>query len=165
VTPNPVAAQLALPCDAHGRIRVDETLRVVGAPHVWALGDCAAVPNLATPGQTDPPTCQHALRQAGALAANLRGTPRAYRYRTRGQMATLGSRSGVALLGSVKVNGVLGWHIARGYHLLQLPFAARRLRVLADWTSAALFPRDVAAPDGAGLRPPPSAEGRPASCG
>src|SRR3712207_7736184 len=41
--------------------------------------------------------------------------------------------------GRLPVNGLLGWHIARGYHLLQLPFAARRLRVLADWTTAAMF--------------------------
>jgi NADH dehydrogenase len=39
---------------------------------------------------------------------------------------------------------VLGWHIARAYHLLQLPFASRRLRVLGDWTTAAIFRRDVA---------------------
>jgi NADH dehydrogenase len=59
-------------------------------------------------------------------------------------MATLGSRHGVALVGNVRVRGLLGWAIARGYHVLQLPFAARRLRVLADWTAAALFRRDVA---------------------
>jgi NADH:ubiquinone reductase (H+-translocating) len=144
VTPNPLLSRLGLPLDAHGRVPVDERLRVVGAANVWALGDCAAVPNAATPGETDPATCQHALRQARRLARNLRGTPRAYSYRTRGQMATLGSRHGVALVGRVRVKGVLGWAIARGYHLLQLPFAARRLRVLADWTAAAMFRRDVA---------------------
>ena len=93
--------------------------------------------------KVDPATCQHALRQARTLARNLRGTPRAYRYRTRGQMATLGSRHGVALVGSWRVRGLPGWLIARGYHLLQLPFASRRLRVLSDWTTAALFRRDV----------------------
>src|SRR4029450_702367 len=87
---------------------------------------------------------QHALRQAHTLAANLRGTPGTYGYRTRGQMATLGSRHGVALVGSGRVGGRPGWLIARGYHLLQLPFAARRARVLADWIAAALFRRDVA---------------------
>jgi NADH dehydrogenase len=144
VTPHPVLGQLGLPLDTHGRVPVDATFRVPGASNVWALGDCAAVPNEATPGETDPATCQHALRQARRLAANLRGTPRAYRYRTRGQMATLGSRHGVALVGNLRVRGVLGWLIARGYHLLQLPFAARRMRVLADWAAAALFRRDVA---------------------
>jgi NADH:ubiquinone reductase (H+-translocating) len=144
VTPNPLLRELGLPLDEHGRVRVDETLRVVGAPHVWALGDGAAVPNRATPGETDPATCQHALRQASRLAANLRGTPRPYSYRTRGPMATLGTRHGVALVGPLRVRGIAGWHVARGYHLLQLPFASRRLRVLADWTTAAIFRRDVA---------------------
>ena len=144
VTANPLLAKLGLPLDKHGRVPVDETLRVVGASRIWALGDCAAVPNEATPGETDPATCQHALRQARRLAENLRGTPRAYSYRTRGQMATLGSRHGIALVGSMRVKGALGWIIARGYHVLQLPFAARRARVLADWTAAALFRRDVA---------------------
>jgi NADH dehydrogenase FAD-containing subunit len=59
-------------------------------------------------------------------------------------MATLGSRHGVAVVGGARVSGLLGWHIARGYHLLQLPFASRRLRVLAGWTTAAMFRRDVA---------------------
>jgi NADH dehydrogenase len=57
----------------------------------------------------------------------------------------------VALLGRLPVNGVLGWHIARAYHLLQLPFASRRLRVLGDWTTAAIFRRDVAELSSLGL--------------
>jgi NADH:ubiquinone reductase (H+-translocating) len=151
VAPNPVLGELGLPLDGQGRVRVDETLRVVGARHIWALGDGAAVPNQATPGETDPATCQHALRQAKRLARNLRGAPQPYRYRTRGQIATLGTRHGVALLGRLPVNGVLGWHIARAYHLLQLPFASRRLRVLGDWTTAAIFRRDVAELSSLGL--------------
>jgi NADH:ubiquinone reductase (H+-translocating) len=78
---DPLARRLGLPTDEHCRVRVDETLRVLGVPHVWALGECAAVPNEATPGQTDPPTLRHALRQARHLISNLRGTPAPYRYR------------------------------------------------------------------------------------
>ena len=144
VSANPMAAALGLPCDAAGRVEVDETLRVAGARHIWALGDCAAVPNEAAGGDLDPPTCQHALRQARRLARNLRGTPEPYRYRTRGQMATLGRRHGIAVVFGMRVRGLPGWLIARGYHLLQLPFASRRARVLFDWTAAALFKRDVA---------------------
>lgn len=144
VAVNPLIGRLGLPADERGRIRVDETLRVVDAPHIWALGDCAAVPNAASPGVLDPPTCQHAMRQARQLALNLRGTPQAYAYRTRGQMATLGRRHGIALIGNVRVQGLLGWLIARGYHLFQLPFHSRRARVFADWVAAGLFRRDVA---------------------
>ena len=79
VRPNPLAAQLGLPVDERGRVPVDEHLRVAGLEGIWALGDVAAVPNAATPGRTDPPTCQHALRQARRLARNLaaeaRGRP------------------------------------------------------------------------------------------
>lgn len=145
VAANPLVSALGLPLDEHGRVQVDETLRVAGANHIWSLGDCAAVPNEATPGITDPPTCQHALRQARRLSSNLRGTPRAYKYRSRGHMATLGRRHGIALLGSsVRLRGVAGWLFARGYHVMQLPFASRRARVIADWATAALFRRDLA---------------------
>jgi NADH dehydrogenase len=144
VAANPLVAQLGVPFDERGRVEVDDTLRVVGVPGVWALGDCAAVPNAATPGETDPATCQHALRQARRLARNLRGAPKPYRYRTRGQMATLGRRHGIAVVAGLRVRGFAGWAVARGYHLLQLPFVSRRARVLADWTAAALFHRDIA---------------------
>jgi NADH dehydrogenase len=142
VAANPLVAQLGLPVDERGRVQVDETLQVVGMPGVWSLGDCAAVPNEAT-GDYDPPTCQHALRQARRLARNLRGTPRAYAYKTRGQMATLGRRHGIAVLGRVHVRGAIGWAVARGYHLVQLPFTSRRIRVMGDWLAAACFRRDV----------------------
>jgi NADH dehydrogenase len=144
VSANPLVAQLGLPVDERGRVRVDETLAVSGMPGVWALGDCAAVPNGANAGELDPPTCQHALRQARRLAANLTGDPRPYSYKTRGQMATLGRRHGIAVIGRLPVRGLIGWTVARSYHLLQLPFVSRRLRVLGDWTTAAFFRRDVA---------------------
>jgi NADH:quinone reductase (non-electrogenic) len=142
VTPNPLLAELGLPLDDRGRVRVDGTLAVEGMEGVWALGDAAAVPNAAT-GETDPATCQHALRQARRLARNLRGTAKPYRYRTRGQMATLGSRHGIATAGALRFRGLTGWLVARGYHLMALPFVSRRTRVLADWASAAVFRRDV----------------------
>ncbi len=90
VKPHPLLAELGLPLDERGRIRVDSTLRVEGRTNVWALGDCARVPNEATPEHPDPPTCQHALRQARRLARNLQGPRRPYRYRMLGQVATLG---------------------------------------------------------------------------
>ena len=79
VKANPTLGQLGLPLDERGRVRVDPLLRVEGHERLWALGDGAAVPNQATPGRVDPPTCQHALRQARALAKNLTGEPRAVR--------------------------------------------------------------------------------------
>ena len=72
---SPLLREFGLPLDDRGRVRVDAMLRVEGLDDVWSLGDCAAVPNTRTPGITDPPTCQHALRQARQLAKNLSGDP------------------------------------------------------------------------------------------
>ena len=144
VAANPIIRELGFPVDGHGRIPVDETLRVVGMPNVWSLGDGASVPNEATPGVTDPATSQHALRQARRLARNLRGAPQAYGYKMRGQMATLGRNRGVVQIGKLGVRGRLGYALARVYHLSQLPMAARRRRVLTDWINVSLFRRDVA---------------------
>jgi NADH:ubiquinone reductase (H+-translocating) len=144
VKAHPLLAELGFPLDERGRVRVDETLRVEGAEDVWALGDCAAVPNLATPGQVDPPTSQHALRQARRLAKNLSGETRPYRYRTLGEVATLGRYKGIANVFGFPLKGFLGWWVTRTYHLYQLPLLSRKLRVVTDWTVALFFRRDIA---------------------
>jgi NADH dehydrogenase len=143
VRAHPALGELGLPLDERGRVRVDEFLRVEGTDDIWALGDGAAVLNTRTPGVTDPPTCQHALRQARRLAKNLTGTPRPYGYRMLGQVATLGRYKGVAELPGVQLRGFLGWWVARTYHLYQLPLLSRKLRVVIDWTVSLLFRYDV----------------------
>jgi NADH:ubiquinone reductase (H+-translocating) len=144
VKANPVLSRLGLPLDERGRVKVDETLRVEGHEHVWALGDGARVPNLATPGDFDPPTSQHALRQARRLAKNIAGDPRPYRYRMLGQVATLGRYKGIADVLGLRFTGFLGWLITRTYHLYQLPLLSRKLRVVTDWTTSLFFRRDIA---------------------
>ena len=114
---------------------------------VWALGDCAAVPKLATPGKVDPPTSQHALRQARRLAKNLQGDVRPYRYRMLGEVATLGRYEALANVLGVRLRGFLGWWVTRTYHLYQLPVFSRKLRVVTDWTLALFFRRDIAQPE------------------
>src|SRR5919199_5579307 len=71
VTPHPVVAELGLPLDGQGRIRADRFCRVEGFDDVWAIGDAAAVPDPARPGQPSPPTAQHTLRQAYTVARNV----------------------------------------------------------------------------------------------
>ena len=147
VRPNPLVAQLGLPLDERGRIVVDEHLRA--GDGVWALGDSAAVPNAAAGGETDPPTCQHALRQARTLARNIaaasrRQPLRTYHYRMLGQAATLGRHKGVfEALGTFRFRGFPGWWLTRTYHLYQLPLMSRRMRVVSDWTVGLFFRRDV----------------------
>jgi NADH:quinone reductase (non-electrogenic) len=144
VAPSPDLALLGLPLDDRGRVPVDEHLRVIGRDGIWALGDCAAVPNLATPDRPDPPTSQHALRQARRLAKNLAGDLRPYRYRMLGQVATLGRYKGIADVLGLRLRGFPGWFVTRTYHLYQLPLFSRKLRVVVDWTVALLFRRDIA---------------------
>jgi NADH dehydrogenase len=145
VRPHPLVEELGLPLDERGRIKVDPSLRVEGRKNVWALGDCAGVPNGATPGTVDPPTCQHALRQARRLVKNLGGKEQPYHYRMIGQGATLGRDRGIAnLLGHVNFKGIAGSAFTRLYHLHQLPLFSRRLRVLADGMLSSWFGRDMA---------------------
>jgi len=144
VRASPLLPKLGLPLEERGRVVVDETLRVQGLDDVWALGDCAAVVNTKTPGVYDPPTSQHALRQARRLTKNLTGEPRPYGYRMLGQVATLGRFKGIAELpGGLRLWGFLGWFITRTYHLYQLPLLSRKLRVVVDWTVALFFRRDI----------------------
>jgi NADH dehydrogenase len=142
VRANPLLREINVPLDDRGRVEVDELLRVRGHEDVWALGDCARVPNTRS-SVPDPPTCQHALRQARRLAKNIAGTREPYGYRMLGQVATLGRYKGIADVLGLRLRGFPGWFVTRSYHLYQLPLTQRRLRVVADWTVALLFRRDV----------------------
>ena len=144
VKATPLVGRFGLPLDERGRVIVDSTLKVEGRENVWSLGDCARVPNAATPGQFDPPTCQHALRQARRLAKNIVGEPKPYRYRMLGQVATLGRHKGIADVLDLRFRGFTGWFITRTYHLYQLPLVRRKLRVVTDWTVGLFFRRDIA---------------------
>jgi NADH dehydrogenase len=159
VKAHPIMAEWGLPLDKRGRVEVGPTLQVRGFSNVWAAGDCAAVPNAATPELTDPPTSQHALRQARRLAANLRAVregrqPTEYRFRALGQVATLGRHRGIADLNGIRLTGWPGWMAARAVHWIQIPGSSRRMRVLADWILGAMFRRDIVAFSALGtLRP------------
>ncbi|HEX3256300.1 MAG TPA: NAD(P)/FAD-dependent oxidoreductase [Gaiellaceae bacterium] len=144
VKATPLVGHFGFPIDEKGRIKVSPTLCVEGRENVWALGDCACVPNAATPGQFDPPTCQHALRQARRLAKNVVGEPKPYKYRMLGQVATLGRHKGIADVLGLRFRGFIGWFITRTYHLYQLPLLTRKLRVVTDWTVGLFFRRDIA---------------------
>jgi NADH dehydrogenase len=147
VRPSPAVAHMGLPVDERGRIDVDEFLRVRGMVGVWAAGDCAAVPDLVSGGLA-PPTAQHALRQAKRLARNVaaavRGRPlAAYRHRSLGGLASLGLYKGVARVLGIRLRGFPAWFLHRSYHVLRVPTANRKARILADWTVALFFRRDV----------------------
>ncbi|HET7734447.1 MAG TPA: NAD(P)/FAD-dependent oxidoreductase [Nocardioidaceae bacterium] len=130
VVANPLLRRLGLPCDPVGRVVTDEYLQV--ADGIWALGDCAAVPDLETGGLCAP-TAQHAVRQAARLARNLTRTPRPYRHKDAGAVASLGLRKGVAELYGVPLRGWVAWLVHRLYHGSRIPCGRRRLLVSLVW--------------------------------
>jgi NADH dehydrogenase len=163
VKPSPAVGKLGLLLDRSGRVMVDSAMRVDGYEHVWAIGDCAAVPDPARQGQACPPTAQHAIRQGRLVARNVvatlgNGKVRRFRYRTKGVVAELGHNEAVALTLGVRWRGLPAWFIARTYHLLLMPGVGRKLRLLVDWNVALLFGRDTSAPGRLGS-PTPLQEG------
>ncbi len=153
VKPHPIVAATDLPRDASGRLRATATLALEGTEHVWAAGDAAAVPDLTArdPGARCAPTAQHAVRQARVLADNVvtalrgGGEPAEYRHASAGAVASLGLHQGVAHLYGRRLKGYPAWLMHRAYHLSRVPTRGRKARVLADWTLAALFRREIAA--------------------
>lgn len=144
--PNPLLQALDLPT-VRGRIVTTPELAVVGCPGLWALGDCALVPNAAT-GSAAPPTAQFAVAQAHQLARNLvaatSGAPtRPFAHRSRGMMATTGHLKGVALVGPLRLAGLPAWLLWRAYYLLRMPTLGRKLRLWVEWTWAMCFSADI----------------------
>jgi NADH:ubiquinone reductase (H+-translocating) len=144
-SPHPLLHEL--PCRLErGRVIVDETLAVPGFSGVWALGDCAVVPDTRT-GRPHPTTAQHALREADRAASNiaavLRGeTPKAFAFRTIGQLAAIGRRTGVARVFGVNFSGFIAWWLWRTIYLSKLPRLEKKIRVAIDWTLDLLFTKD-----------------------
>jgi len=149
VKPPAVVGELGLPL-ARGRIETDHTTRVKGRENVWAIGDCAAVPDPAKRRRhPSPPTAQHAIRQgrvaADNVAAALSGSRlRPFRYRTLGVFVDMGQHKAVATVLGVRLRGFPAWFAARTYHMAMMPGLARRLRLAADWSVGLFFGRAAA---------------------
>ncbi|MCI0390910.1 MAG: FAD-dependent oxidoreductase [Acidobacteria bacterium] len=147
VAPDPILATLPCAHDQRGRILTNEFLEVPDYENVWAIGDCAAIPDLRS-GKTYPPTAQHAIRQGRVVADNMTasimgGQKRAFAYDLKGQLASLGERSGVANLYGIKFSGFWAWWLWRTVYLFKLPQFDRKVRVALDWTLDLIFTRDI----------------------
>ncbi len=144
---SPLLAQTELPHGRGGTILTEPDMSVPGFPGVWALGDCAAIPD--GRGGFYPQTAQHAIREgplvARNIAATLSGRPtKTFRYTSLGMMASLGGHKAVAQLpGDRVLSGFWAWFLWRTYYLSRLPGLDRKLRVAFDWTLELLFPRDI----------------------
>ncbi|MBH5336260.1 NAD(P)/FAD-dependent oxidoreductase [Streptomyces pactum] len=150
VKPHPVLAATDLPRNERGRLTCAADLRVEGVEHAWAAGDAAAVPDLTSPepGKECAPNAQHAVRQARVLAENilasLRDRPlKNYEHAYVGSVASLGLHKGVAHVYGRKLKGYPAWFMHRAYHLSRVPTFNRKARVLAEWTLAGLFKREI----------------------
>ncbi|MBT2493137.1 NAD(P)/FAD-dependent oxidoreductase [Streptomyces sp. ISL-96] len=150
VKPHPVLAASDLPLNERGRLTATARLTIEGTEHAWAAGDAAAVPDLTAheKGKECAPNAQHAVRQAKVLAENLlaslRGEPlKNYEHKYAGSVASLGLHKGVAHVYGRKLKGYPAWFMHRTYHLSRVPTFNRKARVLAEWTLAGLFKREI----------------------
>ncbi|MGW5847964.1 NAD(P)/FAD-dependent oxidoreductase [Streptomyces sp. NPDC055254] len=150
VKPHPVLAASDLPRNEHGRLTCTAFLTIEGVEHAWAAGDAAAVPDITArkPGAACAPNAQHAVRQAKVLADNLLAALRGevlteYAHKHVGSVASLGLHRGVALLYGRKLKAYPAWFMHRAYHLSRVPTFNRKMRVLAEWTLAGLFKREI----------------------
>ena len=147
--PNPLLA--SLPCQKKGgRVLVNEFLQIPGWPEVWAVGDCAFVPDNNRPGKSHPPTAQHAIREGRVAAQNIalalagrRLKP--FSFKTIGLLASLGRRTGVARILVFNFSGFFAWWLWRTIYLSKLPGLDKKVRVAFDWTLDLLFRKDVCA--------------------
>jgi NADH dehydrogenase len=145
-SPHPLLGRLPVALD-HGRVMVDEQMRVADRPGVWAIGDCAVIPNRHT-GKPHPPTAQHAIREGRVLAENILaaigGRPgRAFEFATIGQLAAIGKRTGVARIFGVNFSGFVAWWLWRSIYLMKLPRFDRKVRVALDWALDLFFSKDI----------------------
>src|SRR5438874_11353568 len=147
--PSPLISPL--PCaKQRGRIAVNQFLQVPDWSDVWAVGDCAFVPDIKNPGKSHPPTAQHAIREGKVVAQNiaaaLLGRPgKPFSFKTIGLLASIGRRTGVARIFGYNFSGFFAWWIWRTIYLSKLPGLDKKVRVAFDWTLDLIFPKDVCA--------------------
>lgn len=146
VAPSPMLKSVNVPKDRKGRAQTEATMRVQGTDNIWALGDCASIPD--ANGKPYPPLAQHALREAKQLAANIDATirggqPKAFVYSNKGTLAALGHFKGAGKVYGISIYGFVAWWVWRTYYLSRMPRWSRRLRIVIDWTVALFFKNDV----------------------
>lgn len=146
VAPNPLVTSLPIEKDKKGRAVTDGAMRAKGRADLWALGDCASIPDPS--GKPYPPLAQHALREASQLAKNiaavLRGSePQPFVYETKGTLAALGHFKGAGRIYGINIHGFIAWWVWRTYYVSRMPRWSRRLRIIIDWTVALFFKNDV----------------------
>ena len=145
--PNPLIEQMDVP-NERGRITVNPDMSIPGQLNLWAIGDCALVPN-ELDGKLSPPTAQFAIREGQQLAANVYravcGLPTVpFNYKSKGSMATVGHLNGVAeMFGFIRLGGFPAWLLWRAFYLSLMPTMSKKTRILFEWTWSMLFSADI----------------------
>ncbi len=132
----PLGEAMGAALGSGGRVNVAATLQVPGHDDAYVIGDLAHVPGPG--GRPHPMVAAVAMQQGDVAAANilrqLRGEPpRAFRYRDRGTMATIGRRMAVAHVYGLTFSGFIAWVLWLTVHLIQLIGLRNRALVLVNW--------------------------------
>ena len=143
IGPTSLVASLKVKRDAASRIIVDEHLRMVGHPGVFALGDCSSVI-----GKNFPATAQVAQQQgkylAGALKRYAEHKPvEPFQYRSYGMLAYIGAGKALADLERIKGRGFAAWIFWRSVYITRLVSVKNKILVIFDWVKTFLFGRDI----------------------
>ena len=144
VSASPLAGILAgasgAELDRAGRVTVEPDLTLAGHPTVLAIGDMVTVRNAST-GDVDTlpglaPVAMQEGRYAGRLIRNrlAGGTAPPFRYRDKGNLATIGRARAVADLRGLKLSGFIAWITWLLVHLYYLIGFENRLVVPVRWS-------------------------------
>lgn len=129
-----LTANLGLPVDRLGRIKVGQTLQLADHPEVFVIGDAACIE-----GRALPMVAPVAIQQGEIAARNIvhavkKQPPEEFRYRDKGSLATIGRNAAVAHVGKIELSGWFAWAMWLAVHIVFLIGFRNRLLVLINWT-------------------------------
>ena len=169
VVPEKSIIDISCEHDKSGKVVTDKYLQIKDHRDMYAIGDCALVTDPNT-GKPCPPTAQHAIRQGQIAAENIissikkelkfrerrvevkeedkgkeiiESSKKEFSYQTRGIMATIGKRNGVAMIFGHSIKGIFAWGIWRFFYWTHLPTLENKIRVMIDWGIDSIFGRNL----------------------
>jgi NADH dehydrogenase len=168
VVPEKSVIDISCEHDKSGKVVTDKYLQIKGHRNIYAIGDCAFIIDPTT-GKPCPPTAQHAIREGQVAAENIissikkelkfakatemkenekmreiiESSKKEFSYKTRGIMATIGKRNGVAMIFGHSIKGMFAWGIWRFFYLTHLPTLENKIRVMIDWGIDLIFGRNL----------------------
>ena len=125
--------------DRAGRVTVEPDLTLPGHAEVFAIGDMVRVRDSNGEAKLLPGVAPVAMQQgrhaARVIRARLAGDPHEpFRYRDKGNLATIGRAAAVADIHGLKLSGFLAWMTWLLVHLWYLIGFQNRLLVLIRWS-------------------------------